>query len=99
MTESELRLIPPGTFRYDNRPVFVREREPGPWYVWGPEWMLAEDSVVEVYKYIENGTTPQHILRHIAYRIVRKHGGGEVKFVLCTFDDIVNEGPFEREGK
>jgi hypothetical protein len=92
MAES-LPLIPPNTYRYDNRAVFVTRDNK--WFVWGPDYLLPEDSVVEVYRDKDDKMVPQYILKHVAYRLVRKHSGATVRFVLCTFDNVMNEAPFE----
>jgi hypothetical protein len=85
----ELPLIPPGTYRYDNRPVFVKYGEK--WHIWGPEYDMHVGEVVEVYKYSEDKNEHVEILEHVAYRLVKKHSGATVRFVMAKWDHVVEE--------
>lgn len=87
---TDLPLVPPSIYRYENRPCFVtypHNSEERTWHVWGPEDFMPEDSVVEVYSFSENTTKPVHV----AYRLVRKHNQDTVRFVMATFDNVVEE--------
>lgn len=85
--------IKPGTFRYENRPVFVRwpADDDGSWHVWGPENLVAEGQVSEVYRYQSDEVKPVEIIEHVAERMVARRGGDRVRFVLATFDRVVEE--------
>jgi hypothetical protein len=91
VTEELLPLIPPGKYKYENRPVFVKYEEA--WHIWGPEYDVRVGEVCEVYKYSENETVHVEVLEHVAYRNVRKHSGAVVKFVVAAWDRTVEEVP------
>jgi len=90
-----MNLIGPGVYKYENRPLFVTYPLGGKFHVWGPIDMLPEDTAVAVYSYSARKNEAVHILKHVAYRDVRRHNQQLIRFVMCTFDKTVNEGPFE----
>lgn len=87
-----MEQIPPGVFKYKKKPVFVRwPLGDGEWHVWGPESKLAEGSVVEVYQFSTGDMQAVEVLEHVAERTVLRRDGDKVRFVLATFDSVMEE--------
>lgn len=87
-----MEQIGPGTFSYDKRPVFVRwPAGDGNWHVWGPESELAEGTLARVYKHSTQEIEDVEIIDHVAERMVLRRSGERVRFVLTTFDAVMDE--------
>jgi len=84
--------MPPGLFRYKAEPQFVRW--PGDhtrWFILGSEDELPIGKAVEVQPYSSDTPTRVEIICYIAERNVLKRDGTRVRYVLCEFDNIVEE--------
>jgi hypothetical protein len=87
-----MEQIKPGQFKYGKRPVFVKwPATEGEWHVWGPESEMVPGSVAEVYQHSSGEVQAVEILEHVAERLVLRRGGDKVRFVLATFDGIMEE--------
>lgn len=88
-----MQQMPPGAYRYKAEPQFLRkwdDPEKKAWYILGAEDKLPVGKIVEVNRYNE-GPCFVEILAVVARRCVKTRDGQSVFYVLCTFDNIVEE--------
>jgi len=96
-----IQEIPSGKYRYNAYVQFVRDYKRDQrgteiegsgvsWLVFGPAELVVPREVAEV-KRMDEGITFVQVLDILAERVVKKRNNTEVRYVLATFDNCVEE--------
>lgn len=93
---TDLPKIPPGIYQYKSYPVFVnwpKDIVEPTWHVFGPAHLLRPGDVAEVKKFNAGQQELEYveILHIVAERDVAKRNGSRVRYVMATFDRVMQE--------
>ena len=96
MTSEPIREIPPGVYRYRTYAEFVHGPWSGDdarWYLFGPASLVMSDQVIDVRRFSDGGISTVAVLEIVGERMVRTKTNGLVRYVLATFDNVVDPAP------
>lgn len=87
MTDDDL----PTFHAYRNHFEFTKYGDDSKWHVVGPESVVPKSKVVKVYRFATDTVEHVCILDVVAYREVRRASGKTEKYIIATFENVVEE--------